>query len=109
MRHLIALLFLVGCSDPASDAPDALRGTCGDAPAGQQWVAAEGCRLVCSRTVTGAIPQSCPEGDAGAIRCVPDNDPENCHGCGVSCRERCRSPDGTSPGGRCLATGCVCN
>jgi hypothetical protein len=90
MRHLLAAfaLLAIGCGP---DAPSALDGTCGDAPSGQQWIAAEGCRLTCSRVEGRGVPLTCHP-DGGAPFCIDEgNDTAHCGACFRDCRAFCPS------------------
>lgn len=103
----IALLLAAGCSDPAADAPDALRGTCGDAGPGMAWLNQSGCVARCL-PVNGAVRDIC-QGDGGVRYCIAFDDPRNCGACGHDCLAReCAPAGGIIYTATCSPTGCRC-
>ena len=104
----LALLLAAGCSDPAADAPDALRGTCGDAGPGMQWTNQPGCVSTCS-LVNGSVRNQLCRTDAGVPFCAALDDPRNCGECGHDCLAReCAPAGGITYTATCAATGCRC-
>ena len=111
MTRSIALtaLLTLGCSDPAADAPDALRGTCGDAGPGMQWTNQPGCVSTCS-LVNGSLVNETCRPDAGAAYCAPtQSDVHNCGRCFNDCAtSSCRPAGGVTYTATCQLGMCRC-
>lgn len=109
MRHLaaLALLLAAGCSDSSTDAPDALRGTCGDAGPGMAWINQPGCNARC--LPVNGVPRDLCQIDGGPRYCAAFDDPRNCGECGHDCLAReCAPAGGITYTATCSATGCRC-
>lgn len=110
MRHLaaLALLLAAGCSDSSADGPDALRGTCGDAGQGMQWINQSGCTPTCSPVDGSVVSQVCPAGN-GTRFCALYTDPRNCGECGHNCiYAECAPAGGIVYTATCNAGRCRC-